>query len=564
MKHVCGIFPDLWMNCRMKQFVDLIAKKWYFPTALLTALIYFRVAPLQVDPHHDGIILAAAVAVADGHPILSGAFSQYGPLPALIQGPFLWLFNTQLLTLRILTAVQCLAIGFAIYHLAKEFTNRPLSQLMSFLWLLTSCIWVTQFPGSLLPWPSVISTLLIMYAMIFLIKSSNTTNPYWALLAGIFFGFAGFSRIQAFVLLPLVFLVGLFKFREQLRLLLFSMLGYVCSLILMAGYLLKTGGIDDFIQQAIITPLFTYSSLGQGNNYNRFQFALYLIETIGFVILYVIASYVTKRFHKKISIVILTSLIFGVSYLGTWIATTSMPIKFRVLFGEPLQNFVISPFYFTVTCSAILAVMIFYKNRKDKPPSFNFAEAVVILTAFGTLPQLYPQPDVMHLWWVAPIFICCVPVMLGAFGSRFTGNPLKILETIFISCIIFGVFAAVQFIEKPWSEYKLGVLRGTYAHEEKARGLDIFTRIEKEAIIGETSFDCPDGVYAVSGGTYLPADQWFVNWGFNDNVKPDVGLRRVICDKSRDFAISESKRLGMNLIYFRSNAVNKSIAILSK
>jgi hypothetical protein len=215
-------------------------------------------------------------------------------------------------------------------------------------------------------------------------------------------------------------------------------------------------------------------------------------------------------------------------------------------------------------CSAILAVMVLYKNRKNGPTGFNFAEVVIILTAFGTLPQLYPQPDVMHLWWVAPIFLCCVPVMLGAFGSRLTGNPRKNLETMFISCIIFGLFAAGLFIQKPWSEYKLGVLKGTYAHEEKARGLDIFTRIEKDAVVGETSFDCPDGVYAVSGGTYLSADQWFVNWGFSDNDQPDIGLRRVICDKSRDFAISESERLGMSLIYFRSNNVNKSIAILSK
>jgi hypothetical protein len=549
----------------MNQLFNLIGKRWYLLATLITAFIYFRVAPLQVDPHHDGIILAAAVAVADGHPILSGAFSQYGPLPALIQGLFLWLFNTQLLTLRILTAFQCLAIGFAIYLLAKELTSQHLSRLTSFLWLLTSCIWVTQFPGSLLPWPSLISTLLVMYAMIFLIKSSITTNPYWAVLAGTFFGFAGFCRIQAFVLLPLIFLVGVFKFRQQLNTLLFSLIGYLCSWVVMAGYLLKTGGIDDFMQQVIITPLFTYSSLGQGNNYNRFQFALYLIETIGFVVLYIIVSFAIRKFHnKKILVAILTALIFGISYFGSWIATTTIPIKFRVLFGEPLQNFVVSPFYFTVTCSAILVVMIFLRNRKNKPPGFNFAEAVVILTAFGTLPQLYPQPDVMHLWWVAPIFICCVPVMLGAFGSRFTGNPLKILETIFISCIIFGVFAAVQFIERPWSEYKLGVLRGTYAHEEKARGLDIFARIEKDAVIGETSFDCPDGVYAVSGGTYLSADQWFVNWGFSDNDQPDIGLRRVICDKSRDFAISESKRLGMSLIHYRSNDVNKSIAILSK
>ena len=136
----------------MTQLFKLLNSKRYLFLGLFTAFIYFRVAPLQVDPHHDGVILGAAVAVAEGRPIQSGAFSQYGPLPALIQGLVLWLFNTQLLTLRLMTAVQCLIIGHAIYRLARIFTHEQLSKLLSFFWLLTSCIWVTQFPGALLPW----------------------------------------------------------------------------------------------------------------------------------------------------------------------------------------------------------------------------------------------------------------------------------------------------------------------------------------------------------------------------------------------------------------------------
>jgi hypothetical protein len=120
-------------------------------------------------------------------------------------------------------------------------------------------------------------------------------------------------------------------------------------------------------------------------------------------------------------------------------------------------------------------------------------------------------------------------------------------------------------LERPWAEYKLGVLKGTFAMQEKARSLDIFKKIEEVAVAGDTSFDCLDGVYAVASGTYLAADQWFVNWGFagtSENQK--IGSVRIICDKSRGFAISEGSRLKMELSYYQKNEAGKSIAILEK
>ncbi len=548
----------------MSQFLKWVGSRWYLPLGILTAYIYFRVAPLQVDPHHDGVILGAAVAVSEGRPILSGAFSQYGPLPALIQGFVLWLFNTQLLTLRFMAAVQCLIIGFAIYKLTKKFTHENLSKLLSFFWLLTSCIWVTQFPGALLPWPSLLSTMLVMYGMILLIDSAKKSNRGWAFAAGSLFGLAGFCRIQAFALLPLILIVGVLQYRKQSKVLISSLSGYFSSLIVMAFYLLSIGSMDDFIQQGIITPLFAYSEVGQGNNYNRFQFVLYIIEAIGFVCLYIISRGVTKKTLNSFSAVsVVTAILFAIGYVGTWVANSSIPIRYRVLIGEPLQNLLISPFYFATVSSAFLAALVLLRNHK-KIKQFNFAESIVIFTAFGTLPQLYPQPDIMHLWWIAPIYLCCILIVLKRLPSNFSSHSLKILSTILISCICLGTVSASQFINRPWVEYKLGVLKGTYAHEEKARSLDIFRKIENVAIADETSFDCPDGVYSVANGTYLAADQWFVNWGFGEEVQPKIGKIRIICDQSREYANSESSKLSMELFYYKANVEGKSIAILKK
>jgi hypothetical protein len=406
--------------------------------------------------------------------------------------------------------------------------------------------------------------MLVMYGMILLIESAKRPNRGWAFAAGSLFGLAGFCRIQAFALLPLIFIVGVLQYRKESKVLISSLVGYFSSLAAMALYLLSIGSMDDFIQQGIITPLFAYSEVGQGNNYNRFQFVLYIIEAIGFACLYVISRGVTKKTQNSLSAVsIVTAILFAIGYVGTWVTNSSIPIRYRVLIGEPLQNLLISPFYFATVSSVFLAAFLFLRNHK-KINQFNFAEAIVIFTAFGTLPQLYPQPDIMHLWWIAPIYLCCILIVLKQLPNNFSSNSSKILSTLLFSCICLGTVSASQFINHPWVEYKLGVLKGTYAHETKARSLDIFSKIEKVAIAGETSFDCPDGVYSVANGTYLAADQWFVNWGFGEEVQPKIGKIRIICDQSRDYANSESAKLRMKLFYYKSNIEGKSIAILKK
>jgi hypothetical protein len=170
----------------------------------------------------------------------------------------------------------------------------------------------------------------------------------------------------------------------------------------------------------------------------------------------------------------------------------------------------------------------------------------------------------MHLWWIAPIYLGCIVVLFKHLPDKISASSSRILSTIIISCILLGTISSFQFINRPWVEYKLDVLKGTYANEEKARSLDIFEEIEKVAVKGKTSFDCPDGVYSVANGTYLASDQWFVNWGFSDNVEKNIGTVRVICDQSRNYAISESTKFSMELVYYKSNVVGKSIAILKK
>jgi hypothetical protein len=89
-------------------------------TFLLQTVVLMLVAPLQIDPHHDGIILGAAIASSTGHIGPSEAFSQYGPLSPLLHGWFLNVFGNTMLNLRYFAAVNVLLISFLLFNLIRK------------------------------------------------------------------------------------------------------------------------------------------------------------------------------------------------------------------------------------------------------------------------------------------------------------------------------------------------------------------------------------------------------------------------------------------------------------
>lgn len=542
--------------------INLLKRNWYLFAIFFTSYIYFRVAPLRVDAHHDGIILGTAIGVADGHPILSGVFSQYGPLPGLIQGFILDLFNTQLLTLRYFTGVQCLLIGLILYKLSSEFVSIQLAKAISLFWLLASCVWSTPFQGSLLPWPSLISTLLVLLGLFNLIKSVRLSEPKIAILAGFFLGLAGFSRIQAFIILPAILIIGRIKFKESRKILKYSALGFTGTISLVLAYLISLDSLDDYWKQAIVTPLFHYSGVGSSHNYNRFYVVLYSAQAILFLILMFLAKFGESRIKSRyLRIICLTSVISLTGYVGAKILKIDMPIRVKVLIGEPLANLVISPLFFGCVVSIFLGIFIFRKQNNQLSPA-KFKDAIIIFASIATIPQLYPQADVMHLWWISPVFLIAILVLIERFPEDLKRTTSAALQTILIASIILGTISAFAFINRPKAAFNLDVLRGTYSDARTVQSLDLFKIIEVAALEGKTSFDCEDGVFSVIGGEYLAADEWFVNWGFGPNELRSPGKVRIICNQSRTYSSTESNKLGMELIYYQENKYGKSVSIL--
>jgi hypothetical protein len=534
-------------------------------TFMLGGVLFFIIAPLQADPHHDGVILAPAIAFSENLPLHSGAFSQYGPLSPLVSGFWLKLTEPNLISLRYLAALQALVLSFGLFLVLRQLVSLKSARLITMLWIFASGIWATRFPGALMAWPSLLSTLFLVFALLCSIKGvrgAGTRSSHYLAMAGFLIAIAGFARAQSWAIAGAIGLTLIFTPAKSLKKLAYLCLGYALGFSLMLGYLFSDGAIEQWWLQSIYWPTQIYPALGQGNNYNRFQAILYIIEGISLLLLIFIASQICKRYSVRYATIFIAIATIISLMVGFYIPTIdNLPIRYRVLFGEPCERILVSPYYLSV----LIAIWISYKQLRKTQTDRNPTHFLVATFGVTSVIQLYPQSDVMHLWWIAPVLLPSFAIFVS--DLKVTSKLLPIVfERTTLVFSIFGVALGLNFTLSDWTEFRNPALAGTYASADKVNGLLVYNDIVENAIPKKSSFDCYDGIYSVLSGEYLSVDEWYVSWGFPKTVTPELGEIRFICGKSHEYAVSEALRLGWILTEFKQSKSNPeaSLAILKK
>jgi hypothetical protein len=523
-------------------------------------LLFYFAAPLQADPHHDGVILAPAVAFSEGLPLHAGAFSQYGPLSPFISGLWLRVTDNNLLSLRYFAALQAIILAIGMFLVLKKIVSEDRARAFVILWVFASGIWSTRFPGALMAWPSLLSSCILIYALYFslaAIKEKAKLAEAQLALVGFLVAISGFARAQSWIIAGSVGLVLLLMGKSLIKKISALCLGYVLGFFAVLGLVYSDGAISDWWLQSIYWPTQIYPALGEGNNYNRFQMVLYIVESILLVSIVFAASWISTRFSKVVSVVFLVFTVLVSLILGHWIPTLeSVPIRFRVLFGEPFERILVSPLYLATIVTVILVLIELRKKR------INRDNQTFLISFFGALSiiQLYPQSDVMHLWWIAPLIIPSLATWLITIRTFKPSWEQTFYRTITVFSLCGSIFA-LGFLNNDWKEFENQAFAGTYASSEKVESLKIYNRIADYTVEKNSSFDCPDGVYSVINQSYNAADQWYVNWGFPDSEEQNRGEVRFICGENRTYAESEAKRLGWELLEFRMSPIKPEVTL---
>lgn len=480
------------------------ASLWLWSTFTLTER-----AQWDVNPHHDGVILAPAIAVSEGKVPNLEVFSQYGFLIPYIQGTVLKFTSASLINLRYFAVAQVVLTAVLLFYVLHKFVSYPLSSLLSVSWLIS-------FPHLLpfLPWPSVTSTLLIVIGMALLLRIKDADRNrnlelIWGFLA---FFLAALIRPQVSLILLLLFYYAIFiRSREVInRLKTASLIIFFPLIIVAISYF--TGSLFPYLEQSIFWAGGNYTGIG----FNlRGILELTLVPLFGGLVF--LGLYLTLKIERKSLSIIYwiflstLSIIFLKFFSWTYQNYPYVALKHpKILFANLGWNTKNTLSYFIFTWLLLLVFLKLKNFRRNSLTDFNIKDVIFAISALSIL-QLYPATDPLHFWWVTPIFL------IGTFLTFKPDFDVKIHFRYLVFPLLAFIFVcSFDFLNdqsKNRVEYRESTLRGMSGFPSEVSFIDETFRF-LESRIGSTTltYECADGLYSTGGGLYNLANSSYVDW----------------------------------------------------
>lgn len=465
------------------------------------------------DPHHDGIMFTAAIAVKDGLLPNKDFFAQYGPLSPYIQGSSLSLFGNSLTGLRIFTAFLLIATGAMVGY-------RTLQTLGSKYAILVFLIWSLTGPMGL-PWSSIISTFLLIFVLFtsFSVKNHELTlRPRVFLITSQLLVLGILVRVHLVVIITLISVVLVFYrklFPDKLYLKWFAVSGLniIISLISLHG----TGVLSPYVEQSFIWAFEHYASPAVTLSYlsGLIWFFLVPLTVVIFakaVTLFLGLSKIIRASLLLTIFMIITATLVHVSNTKKTESDSLFDVNYFMF--ELLRRLLLAINYLPLMFSvAIFFLLIIKKLPGDIKLNQNYF--LIAAISIGTLAQLYPLFDPWHLWMVSPVFLMAAVLV----SSTMKFSLRKDFGITFVSIVMLTVLS-INFVSNLNSQtykFKSSILNGMSSSREDAVFLDrtlvnIEKYVKKE---DEIVFLCGDGLYAAANGHFLSEGLMFVDWGID-------------------------------------------------
>ena len=532
--------------------------------------IFLLRARWDPEPHHDGVIYAAAVAVRDGLAPNRDVFAQYGPLVPEIQGLWLREFGPALLNLRILNALLLAAIGLMLFNLCKKRIGIITSALVTFAWAFASPRPCQQTCSNLfttkLPWPSVFSTLILMISLTLLnsIKMREEKSKIRILVfggVGFLLMVGGFSRIQLFASVVFVVLLMFWKLeRKKFRNDKYPfLLGGILSILVSVLLLIKFGIWQSFLDQCIFWSFHKYGETPLSAT-TFIDILWFLGVALIFMGIWVITSRAIQYQNSILkflflitpsAIFILAAIILNIgrnksSYLIGRNGNFLVDISSNVLSGLGYSS-VIYILYKVIPKFARRSTSESFEIENDL--SLDPVRIVCLGIAASALFQLYPFFDPLHLWWITPVLIGGILSSCPSASASIRFKQL-VARAILIGLVLSGIFQLVVDTEANRVAFHDVALHGMTASPDEVRRVDsTMLMLSKFGIPRHIKFFCADGLYAAAGGKYLASDGNFVNWAPTTSRGDQAGgySQIFVCNvKAR--AIKDFQDIGWKLI----------------
>ncbi len=472
----------------------------------------FSAYRLEPDPHHDGVIYGAAVGASQGLVPQRDFLSQYGPMQPLINGIWLKLFGTSMLSLRFFYCVLLVACSYFVYTSLRRYIKNDLALLIPTAWIFTG-------PFGL-PWPSILSTFLALasiklFEQGILTKTKERFANLFIFLSGIAIGLGVFVRIHILIISVLVIIMlivfiklGIIKSRPAF----IWVMGFITAVTSVVAYLYITSALNFYIYQSLVWPANFYGKLNITKSYivNWFWYPATFMFVL--TIIYSIRIYFEKSNSKFrfINTTIIVLAVFISSYFisiqeKTGDLTLRNPKVLLITFADRVIH---SIGYTASTLVIFLSVSLLIRRKNFFLNPIDPVKWTYLVYGVGIFGQLYPLYDNYHLWMISPVFLLSFCVLSPIIRNEYSHQAIK---SFLISLILALCIQQAGQLQIPRYSYKSEQLLGMQSSWVSAKGTDL-TLIELQKVNNRIKFNCGDGLYAVANGKYQAEDRNFYDW----------------------------------------------------
>jgi hypothetical protein len=501
--------------------------------------LLFR-AHLDPDATHDGIIYPAGLVVSQGGIPNRDVFTQYGPFTHLLHGFWLTITEPNLLSLRYFTALL-LTCSFTLTFIIIK---THLGGRLSFLLVLSLNLSAPLFLPSLLPWPSVITTLITMITLVTFQNidlKKNASGTRLAVVIVFFITTLGiFFRIHMVINLTLLaFLIIYFGFKSKIpkSYTLFAFIGFAASGVLIFLYFSLTNSWNEFFYQSIAFP---FQSFGEKDGFFTFrQLILYLTNFYSYLLAFLILGLLVLILRR--ADVIKRRLSFGLVCFFLFLITALVVSRITVetsSFKNPVYLLVYSSTSILQSLNLLSLVVALWFTFKSClrwrylgwNPCLGFVTGVAVFT------QLYPSPDPLHVWWIAPVLISVVLMQIDSNKLRLSLKPrLQIVQTLLIGVLIILSCQQLLINAQTRVPYKTDFLNGMYGTAPMVASIDrTLILLEENKTLYQIEYRCGEGIFSAAGNYFDTRDPYFLDI-LTSPTKPHSENRAIfLCGVSRD------------------------------
>jgi len=507
------------------------------------------VARIDFDRHHDGYMLAQAIAVHGGDAIQRDAFAQYGPVTPWLQSLALFLPIGPALSLRLLNVALISLSVFLMAdfgHVAP--TSWPWGRWTGFwaagTWVVLADVWLGV---AMLPWSSVLAgtlTIAMLYAAAASVRHAQLGQERPALIgatvAGVCAGLLPFTRLNvglASLAVMAVVAVSLFRGSTGLRraVLIRAAVSTLSATAVVISVLVVTRSLGPFVQQSIIWPI----AWGQGatDQWKTSENLGRIFGTVAVPVALCLLVFPVRHLVRRLSsaagrplmliayaytiavgLYLVESLAPGslsspLGLAGTWRERVALLTSVLSRMSVQYLSFILC---LSVTLAFIVALGFVARSASTRTlhrPALAWL-ALAGLTVAG-FTQVVPTWDVRHVWWGAPIGLVLVFSVIERRGRINVpqGNQLMFVVAAATVMAVSCRTAYLAFPRVPGPEGTIIV--GMYQPADAAQAIAEDTRLLHDNLVSgqRAVFLVYDGDISVLSGSYDSIDASFVDWG---------------------------------------------------